>query len=232
MNVGKIMREDVVALRPEEAIEPAWRKMRNQGLGALPVTDATGQLVGLLTENDLLVRLAPRRAPRWWNMFVDGTDLLAAECQKTTGITVEDVMTAAPVMVEAGASLEAAAVLMREHAIDTLPVIGNDHYVGLVTRADILDHLSWPAAAAPGSVNDVELGRRMHERLERELWVSRHCVTVEAVHGVIRLTGVLASPVERSALLAMARAIPGCAGVDDRLIIFCRWGRQQPARTI
>jgi CBS-domain-containing membrane protein len=165
-------------------------------------------------------------------MFLDRTDRLAAECQKAIGVTVGDVMTVAPVTVEAGASPEAAAGLMHEHAIDMLPVVDDDHYVGLVTRADVLDHLWWPAAATPGSVTDVELERRMQESLERELWVSRHCATVDAMQGVIRLTGVVASPVERSALLAMARAIPGCAGVDDRLIVFCRWGRQQPARTI
>jgi hypothetical protein len=98
-------------------------------------------------------------------------------------------------------------------------VVVKDLCVGLVTRADVLDHLSWPAAAVPGTVSDVALECLMQERLQQELWTSRHGVTVGAAHAVIRLTGIVACSAERSALVAMARSIPGCAGVEDRLLV-------------
>lgn len=227
MTVAKIMRKDTVVLRADGAIEGAWRQMREQRLDALPVTDGAGRLVGVLTEHDLLARLVPRRRPRWW-MLAAGTDRLAAAYVKTAGGTVGEVMTAPPVAVVPDASVEAAAGLMQQHAIGALPVVTNGVCIGLVTRADVLDHLSWPPAPAPG-VTDAELECLMHESIQQELWTSRHRVTVEAIDGVVRLTGVVTSALERSALLAMARALPGAAGVEDRLVVLAPARRRQSA---
>jgi CBS domain-containing protein len=231
MKVSKIMRKDVVPLRADATMDTAWRQMRDQGLGALPVTDAADRLLGVLTEDDLLGRLTPRRVPTWWTMISRGTDELAADYLKAAGVTAGDLMTVAPVTIVPDASVETAATLMRRHAIGAVPVVADDVCVGLVTRADVLDHLSWPTAA-PGTVTDVELQRLMHEGILQELWTSRHCVTVEAAHGVIRLTGVVKSPAERSALVAMARSVPGCTGVENRLVVYCRTGRHQPAQVV
>jgi osmotically-inducible protein OsmY len=101
-----------------------------------------------------------------------------------------------------------------------------------VTRADVLDHLSWPTVAAPSTVTDVELECPMQQGIQQELWTSRHRVTVEAMEGTIRLIGVMAGPVERAALVGMARALRGCAGVEDRLAVLSRAGRREPARVI
>jgi BON domain len=57
----------------------------------------------------------------------------------------------------------------------------------------------------------------MHARIKAEPWTPLGLV-VEASDGVITLWGVTASDTERSALETMARAIPGCRGVDSRLI--------------
>ena len=232
MTIAKIVRKDVVALRAEEPIEVAWRQMREQRFGELPVVDQSGRLVGVLTEHDLLTRLAPRRAPRSWAMIFGENDRLAADCLKAVGVTVGDLMTVAPVAIVPDASVEAAAGLMHRHAIGALPVVANDVCIGLVTRADVLDHLAWPAAAAPGTVTDVELECMMQEAIQQELWASRHRITVDVMHRVVRLTGVLASPVERAALVAMARALPGCVGVEDRLVVLSGAGRRQPAPVI
>jgi CBS domain-containing protein len=227
MTIAKIMRTDVVALGAEERIETAWRQMRDHRLAALPVADTTGRLVGVLTEQALLRRLTPRRTPPWWEQILPEKDRLASEYLKSVGLTVADLMTRAPLSIVPDASVEAAAGLMRRHEIDVLPVVASDVCVGLVTRPDILDHLSWPTTAAPGAVTDVELERVMQETLDQEPWSPRQRVTAEAAQGVIRLTGILTSPVERSAVVAMARAVPGCAGVEDRLRVVVRRKKEQ-----
>jgi CBS domain-containing protein len=232
MTVAKIMRKDVVALRPEERIDAAWPQMRALRLEALPVADATDRLVGLLTGHDLLGRLAPRRVPRWWNEILAGTDRLAAEYVRSVGLTVGDLMTLAPVTVWPDAPVEVAATLMRQHAIGVLPVIAEEVYRGLVTRAEVLVHLRWPTSPVPGAVADSEIERLMQEGLVRELWTSRHRITVEVTNAIIRLTGVVAGPLERTALLAMARAVPGCAGVEDRLAVVVRSGSRPLAPVI
>jgi CBS domain-containing protein len=222
MTVAKIMRKDVVALHADETIEAAWRRMREQQLGALPVIDATDRLVGILTEQDLLGRLAPHRGRRWWQTILAERDQLAADYVKAVGLTVWDLMTAMAVAIGPDASGDEAANLMRQHGIGALPVVADGLYIGLVTRADVLDHLSWPARTRPGMVPDVELERSMREAIQQEPWTSSHVVFVEATQGIIQLTGVLSSPMECKALVAMARAVPGCAGVEDRLVVLGR----------
>ena len=58
MNVDKLMRKDIAPLRPADLIATGWRAMRDQRLSGLPAADADGDLVGMLTEADLIVRLA------------------------------------------------------------------------------------------------------------------------------------------------------------------------------
>jgi CBS-domain-containing membrane protein len=205
--------------------------MRDQSLDALPVTDTTGHVVGLLTEHDLLARLAPRRAPRWWTIF--STDQLAADYVKAVGVTVGEIMTEAPVTTAPDASIQEAAVLMRRYKMGVLPVVADDDTcIGIVSSTDIVDNLAWPVATLPGTTGDAELERSMREGIAREAWATRHPITVEALHGIIRLTGVVASPVERSALLTMARSLAGCAGVEDRLAVLSRRGRHHRAPSI
>ena len=93
MTIAKIMRTDVVALHAEEVIEVAWRQMRDQRFTELPVVDSKGRLVGVLTEHDLIARLAPRRMPRWWVAIFGESDRLAADYLKSAGVTVGDLMT-------------------------------------------------------------------------------------------------------------------------------------------
>jgi CBS domain-containing protein len=233
MNVRKIVRDDVTALRAVEAIEIAWRRMREHRLDVLPVSDTTGHFVGLLTERDLLARLAPRRAPCRWSFISGATDQPAADYIKAVGRTVGEIMTESRVTIGPDASIAKASVLMRQYRMSALPVVDEDETcIGIVTRADVLDHLAWPAPARPGTVGDTELERSMREEIDREAWAMRHPLTVEAFHGVIRLTGVVASPVERSALLTMARSLAGCAGVEDRLVVLSRVGRHHRAPSI
>jgi CBS domain-containing protein len=232
MRVEKIVRKDVLGLRTDETLDVAWRRMRDHAVLALHVTDSTGRLVGQLSERDLLARMAPCRSSRWWAMVSGATDRLAADYMRTVGLIVGDVMTTSPLRTIAhDATIEEAAALMRRDDVAVVPVIADDTCIGIVTRADVLDHLSWPTPTIPGPVQDAELERAMREGIESESWASSHPITVEAHHGVIRLTGVAGSPIERAALLAMARSL-GSAGVEDRLIVLSRTGRHHTAPVI
>jgi CBS domain-containing protein len=219
MSVIDMIRTDVVALHPADPIDAARRRMQEAHLDTLPVTESSGRLVGLLTETDLLSRPTPRRAPRWWNTAFAESEQLAANSVKAFSVTVSDLMRLVPPAIGPDASVEAAAALMRRHALAALPVVADEICVGIVTRRDLLARLSWPGVTAPRPLADTELERAMLDGIERAPWTSRHRVVVEATHGVIRLGGVVASPAERAALVAMARSRPGCSGVDDRLVV-------------
>jgi osmotically-inducible protein OsmY len=54
--------------------------------------------------------------------------------------------------------------------------------------------------------------------MAQETWISRTRPTVEARDGVLMLWGVVGSDAEKAALVTMARAIPGCKAIEDRLV--------------
>jgi CBS domain-containing protein len=215
--VKKIMREDVRPLRADEPVERAWRAMREQGVSGLPVTEADGRLIGVVTADDLITRQAPRRLPPWWHVFRYGPARLADDYRKALGVTVGDVMSFRPVAIDARASMEAAAELMHTRHVGLLPVVADGVLVGVLTRAEVIEAGAWPARRDV-SVPDAELVSEMESRLERESWVSSHTLRVEASQGVLRLYGLVDSEAERAAITAMARSIPGCADVEDYLL--------------
>jgi CBS-domain-containing membrane protein len=176
-------------------------------------------VVGVLGEHDLLARLAPRRRRRWWHLLVE-TEKLAREYRMATGITVGEVMMCSPVTVSPATSLEVVLRLFDAPEVDLVPVVSAGRLVGAVGRRDLAAGLSASATAAAAPVwrADADLVAQMQERMARETWISRSRPTVEARNGVLTLWGVVASEAEKAALITMARAIPGCKGIEDRLI--------------
>ena len=218
-HVEKIMRRDVVGVGVADTIEAAWRSMVDQGLSGVPVVDANGGAIGIVTEGDLVARLVPRRAPRWWDLMLRSREALARDYCRAIGTTVADVMTSPPLVIEPDASVSAAAALMNGHDIDVLPVVEAGLLVGVVTRNALLNEVAWGSDTSEAGAADDQLVREMHEHMENEPWLSGRAVHARARHGVLELQGLVDSQAERAGLLAMARAIPGCTGVEDHLLV-------------
>ncbi len=214
--VADVMVREVTAIWPNTLIHEAARLLRERGLPGLPVVDSKGCVVGVLSEHDLIARLAPRRRRPWWHVFVE-TEQLAREYRKATGITVGEVMTCPPTSVSPETSLEAAVRLFDAPDVDLLPAVSAGRLVGTVGRRDLAHGLS-TRPAVPGWRADADLVSDIQERMERETWIPRLRPTVEARDGVLTLWGVVGSDTEKAALITMARAIPGCRAIEDHLI--------------
>ncbi len=216
MSVADVMVREVTAISPDTVIHEAARLLREQGLPGLPVVDSKGGVVGVLSEHDLMARLAPRRRRPWWHFFVE-TEQLAREYRKASGITVGEVMTCAPITVRPETSLHAAVRLFDAADLDLLPVVSAGRLVGAVGRRDLAEGLS-TRPAAPGRRADADLVADMKERMEQESWIPRLRPTVEARDGMLTLWGVVGNEAEKAALITMARAVPGCQAIEDHLI--------------
>lgn len=217
MNVQDAMTADVITVGPEVSVHKAARLMSDHGVSGLPVVDTDGRLLGLVTEGDLILRQAAPRAKHWWDRFLEDPEMLARDYQKASGITVGEVMTRAVVSVSPALGIGAAARIMNDRGVRRLPVVRGDRLVGILSRGDLVKVL----AATPVfvvSASDDELVRTMRERLKAEPWTPLG-ILVEADAGVIRLFGMAVSETERSAVETMARAIPGCRGVQNHLVV-------------
>ena len=95
MNARDVMSPDVVTVSPDETILHAARIMLQRKFSGLPVVDAAGALVGIVTEGDFLRRAETgtmRRRPRW-SEFLLGAGGLAGEYTRAAGQFVHEVMT-------------------------------------------------------------------------------------------------------------------------------------------
>ena len=128
MSVRDRMSRTVTTVLPETRLGVAATLMRDRGIRHLPVVDALGHLVGIVTARDLRQALF---APA---VQAEGTDLPAL----LAALTVGDVMTRGVVSVRAVTPIRDAARVMHERRLGALPVVEGGRLVGILTETDVL----------------------------------------------------------------------------------------------
>ena len=118
MLVKELMTGAPVSLETDEPVAAAARLMRERNIGAMPVCDPDGRLVGMLTDRDIVIRCI-------------ASDRNAAETR------VADIMTTGAVVAETKEPLEDALQRMEHEQIRRLPVTENGRLVGMISLADV-----------------------------------------------------------------------------------------------
>jgi acetoin utilization protein AcuB len=130
MRVRDVMTRDIATIEASEPAHAAISKMLERKIRHLPVLDASGALVGIVTDRDLRHHLfTPGVFGRVGSVSVD--TLLKS-------VTVKQLMSSPAVSVAAGEELEAAAYLMLRRKIGSLPVVDSERVIGIVTETDLL----------------------------------------------------------------------------------------------
>ncbi len=128
LRVRDLMTPKVVTVRPEDSIAVAHELMLDHRFRHLVVVDADGDLVGLLTQRDLLRHSLTERSD------------LPLNVQRTImrRIHVEEVMTSEVETTEPDEWLQKAASVMFEEKYGCLPVVEGMRLVGILTEADFV----------------------------------------------------------------------------------------------
>lgn len=140
--VSKIMTRTVVTLTDTMPVATAWEKMLAYQLKGLPVLNSKGQVVGMLTDQDLLSRAGLEQHLSIAERLDEAT--LASEFQnlKESPLKVADVMTTPIITVNANDPLGVAVTLMADHGIKRLPVLDQaGKLVGVLARVDVLSQV-------------------------------------------------------------------------------------------
>jgi CBS domain-containing protein len=147
--VRDVMTPDVVTLRPEQSIADAADVMAVHRFGAMPVVDASGALVGLLRDSDLIVSEARVHVPTFLNILGASIPLpgemahVQEELHKVAGSTVGEVMDDDPLTILPDDTLEELATRMSEDEVSHVPVIdAAGRLVGIVARGDIVKFIA------------------------------------------------------------------------------------------
>jgi CBS domain-containing protein len=147
--VRDIMDPDPATVHPDTPVEDVVRALREHELPGLPVVDAEGRCVGMVTEADLVLPddEGDLHIPHYINLF-GGTVFLEPlsrfenRLRKAFASTAEDMMTRDPETVDPDTSVREAARIIHESGHNRLPVVEDGRLVGVVTRVDVLGALA------------------------------------------------------------------------------------------
>ncbi|MBL6455029.1 CBS domain-containing protein [Belnapia sp. T6] len=219
MKARDLMTTGLVVVPPEMAVAGVAQLLASRGISAVPVTNAEGKLLGLITEGDLIRRLAEeKRGPLGWFLALFGDSRkLADRFAKAHGAKAEDVMTRDLVTVDEDASAEDIARLMERHQIRRVPVLSNGKLAGIVSRADLLHAVLAPSGAAPAAeVTDAAILRKISAAMQEQPWVNAFYVYPDVQEGKVTFYGFHRSPEVQRGLDVLAREVPGVTAVEDK----------------
>jgi CBS domain-containing protein len=214
------MSRKLVTVMPGHSIRHAARIMLEHRISGLPVVDA-GDLVGMLTEGDLLRRVefgpAPTKTSTWSG--ANSPEGVARDFVKSHSWKVGDVMSRAPTTTNEDASLADVAAIMAARSIKRLPVLRDGALVGLISRADLLQAIA-STEDEHTAAGDEALATSIRARLVQLESMLAELPTVLVTHGVANLWGSVRSEAERDAVRVVVESVPGVQGIDDHMSLF------------
>ncbi|AXK82735.1 CBS domain-containing protein [Pseudolabrys taiwanensis] len=221
MKAVDVMTRNVVSVKPDATVLQAARVMLQQHISGLPVIDAEGRLVGILSEGDFLRRretATERRRSRWLE-FLMGPGKIASEYTQSHGNKVAEVMTENVVTVPEDAALETIVELMERHRIKRVPVVHGKEVVGIVTRSNLMHAMVSLARTTPGAEQgDAAIREHILAEMKKEQWAPIATTNVVVHDGIVELWGVIVDERQRDALRVCAENTAGVKAVKDHLV--------------
>lgn len=134
--VKDVMTTGVVAVEEKTPFKDIVEVMHRQHVSSVPVLDSTGQVRGVVSKSDLLLKEADPDAGLEFHVAPERR----REQHKAAGVVAADLMTAPAITVPASATVEDAAQYMCRHKVGRLPVVDalTGRLVGIVGRSDVL----------------------------------------------------------------------------------------------
>ncbi len=211
MEVEKVMNPKVVWVTPTTSYKEVVNLLLTHEISGMPVVDDDGVLLGVVTEADLLAHSAfDVDQPRALAVLAD---VLSARKRqwvaKAGGWTAGDMMSRDVVTCDPHTDVHSAARLMLDHEVTRLPVVEDEHVVGIVSRQDILQALARPDAAIAADVarllsTDANRPDDLH-------------VIYSVRNGRVELSGDVRYAHDAPIVVAMVRNVDGVIGVESHL---------------
>lgn len=213
------MTKPVTTIEPDATIVEAANVMLRQHISGLPVVDAAGTLVGIVSQGDFLRRSeigTGRRRGRWLK-FLLGSGRSAIEFVHEHGRKISEIMSPAPVTVTEDTPLADIADLMEKRNVKRLPVVRGGKLVGIVTRTNLLQAVADLARDVPDpTADDDRIRERIIRAMEKADWrpVGLNVIVRD---GIVHLSGAILDERARQAAIVAAENIEGVRKVHDHL---------------
>ena len=219
MRAHQIMTRSVVTVTPETTIVDAANLMLQRHVSGLPVVDANGKLVGIVSEGDFIRRseIGTGRKRGRWLRFIVGPGKSASDFVHEHGRKVSEVMTKSPLTIAGDTELADIVEMMERNNVKRLPVVEGDKVVGIVSRANLLQAVASLAREVPDpTADDDHIRNRIVDALEKHDWCP-FGLNVVVRDGIAHLSGVITEEHARQAAVVAAENVDGVKKVHDHL---------------
>ena len=220
MKAMDVMVRDVVTVSPEDDIADVIKLLAEHDISALPVVDDDGHVVGVISEADLIHReeISTGKHRPWWLEALTPASTLANEFAKSHGRRVSELMSTDVVSASEDTSLGQIATLLEKHRIKRIPILRDGRLVGIVSRANLIQALASSLPQVATGDSDRKIRVELLDRLHDQTWTDFGSRNIIVSGGVVHLWGLVGSPEEHKALIALAEGVPGVVKVSDETI--------------
>jgi CBS domain-containing protein len=205
--VRDVMTDRVIAVKQSADFKQIARVLRQYSVSACPVVSDDGRVVGVVSEADLLYKVADCELPaglirlRW----------KLGEESKITAVTAAQLMASPAVTIHPDAPVAVAAKVMRDRQLKRLPVVNPDGtLIGIVSRIDLLGVYDRP---------DADILSEVMEIIGGEFGFNQSDFDVTASGGVVTIGGFVVLQKTALELEARIRHVEGVVSVRDQLIV-------------
>ena len=223
MKAADVMVSTVITVPPEASVQDVANVLMTNRISAVPVVTAGGDLVGIISEGDLIRRVETDTDHRrsWWIELLLGRGPLAAEYVKSHSRKVSDLMSRDVITARPETPLRDVAGLLEKNGIKRVPIIADGKLVGIVSRANLVQALAVqkkPVEAQPPA-DDLAIREAVMARLDGKLWTKFAPVNIIVRNGIVDIWGIVDSETVRQAVRVAVEESPGVRGINDNLSV-------------
>ncbi|MEX2035066.1 MAG: CBS domain-containing protein [Xanthobacteraceae bacterium] len=223
MKAAEIMVTNVITVTPNHSVHEVAEILLERRISGVPVLNAAGELVGIVSEGDLMRRADAGTGHRrsWWLRLLMGREGLAQEFVKEHARKVADIMTHDVITASPETPVSDLAELLERNAIKRVPIVDGRKVVGIVSRANLLQALAAlrKQISVERPVGDAALRDLVLARFNAEPWMRTSLINVTAHDGTVDLWGVVDTETEKKAIRVAAEVTPGVRSVNDSIIV-------------
>jgi len=144
--VADVMVTDVVTVKPEMGVKEFAELLREKDIGGAPVVNDKDELIGIVSEGDLMSLDADLHFPHYIQfldsvIYLESAKKFEERLKKALAATVGEIMTTNVDTVRRDDLVRKAATLMADHGFDRVPVEEGGKVVGIVGRREVLKAL-------------------------------------------------------------------------------------------
>jgi CBS domain-containing protein len=207
MRVEDLMTTDVITVWPETSLKDVAGSLLEHGIGGVPVCDASGAVVGVVSESDILWKEL-RELPERSGLVRRLLDTAYGDDERTRARTAGDAMSSPAITVQPDVPIARAARLMVECGINRLPVLSHGRLVGIIARSDLVRAYRR---------SDDEIAREISEDVFATLCVDPGTLSIAVHYGDVVISGEVENHSTAITIERHVRGVPGVASVRSEL---------------